>query len=407
MKITLGMITKDLLTIEPLNQFLDNALEFEHELYSIVIAYADKIDEKILMELRKRIDVHIVKINSSSYLKNKLEELKISEEAIKNLIGDLSLPFDGRAPYGQSRNHVIIEAMLTGSDVLLFIDTDVYPEVIVRKIDSLGNDCRESGLDEIVIEKIDFIGRHLELLEKKEVAITTSDYTGYYIIPPMMFSKMKELFSGLKKESAYLYIKNYNSHQCLSTDNGIHRKIFKTDKVLGGNVAIKLDLFKKIVPFFSTTYEVNNNKYLTRGEDTVLALQMKEYNEFEFYDIDTKIFHDTYGNFPESPDILNDKNIKDRFFYACMGWIGRNPFLNYLNGEDVKERYEFEHKNLLFGSKEIADYLNDIRFLELPKAHRIAYENLESVKEEFELFKKSWREFIMRLEGGTNENINT
>ena len=407
MKISLGMITKDLLTIEPLNQFLDNAFEFKHKLHSIVIAYSDKIDEMVLIELRKRIDVHVVKINSSNYLKNKLEKLKMSEEAIKSLIGDISLPFDGRAPYGQSRNHVIIEAMLTASDVLLFIDTDVYPEVVIKKIDSLGNECRESGLDEIVIEKIDFIGRHLELLEINNVAITTSDYTGYYIIPPMMFSKMKELFSGLKKENAYLYIKDYSNHQCLSTDNGIHRKIFKTDKVLGGNVAIKLDVFKKIVPFFSTTYIVNGNKYLTRGEDTVLALQMKENKEFEFYDIDTKIFHNTYGHFPVIPDIVNDKNIKDRFFYASMGWIGRNPFLNYLNGEDVKERYEFEHKNLLLGSKEIADYLNDIRFLELPKAHRIAYENLESVKKEFELFKKSWREFILRIEGGTNEDTNT
>ena len=45
----------------------------------------------------------------------------------------------------------------------------------------------------------------------------------------------------------------------------------------------------------------------------------------------------------------------------------------------------------------ISEYLQDDRFLVLPKAHQIAYENLSAMKEEFECFKRSWFEFIRRM----------
>lgn len=403
MKVSLGMITKDLLTKVPLDQFIDNAKKFNREIYSIVIAYAEKIDLKILEELREEVDVHVVKIEGSTRLHDQLSELGVSSESIKSLIGDVNKQSSNRAGYGRCRNHVALEAMLTGSDVLLFIDTDVFPELIIRDVDKLEDprlDIRPSGIEGVSIQEVDFIGRHLEYLIDEDVAITTSDYTGYYIIPPMKFDGMEELFHGLKKEKAYHYISNSYSHKCLSTDNGTHRKEFNTYKVLGGNVAIKLKLFEEMVPFFSTTYKVEGNEHLTRGEDTVLALQMRTEKEGMFCDIDTKIFHNTYGNFPEVPDIENDKVIKDRFYNACMGWIGRNPFLNYLNGENIDEVYEMEHRNLVVGTKALVEYLNDDRFLILPKAHDISYGNLEIVIEEFEMFKKSWFEFIEKYKGG-------
>lgn len=400
MKLALGMITKDLLTLEPLDQFLENAKKFDRQIDSLVIAYADQIDEAVVKELEKEVDVHLVQIRKSIRLHNQLKDMGMTVEAIECLIGDVTKPFDGRASYGQSRNHVIMEAMLQEIDVLVFIDTDVYPEVIIKKKDLLDQKVyktRKTEIEDVYIQEVDFLGEHLTYLEDDTIKVTTSDYTGYYIIPPMSFDGMQDLFYGLKKEAAYNYITDSIHHHCLSTDHGIRRSGFRTNKVLGGNVAIKLDLFKTMVPFFSSTYEVEGNKYLTRGEDTVLAIQLKAQENYKFYDIDLKIFHNTYSHFPIVPDIVNDQTIKDRFFYACMGWIGRNPFLNDLRGLNIDRVYEMEHKHLLAGCEKISKHLNDERFLLLPKAHKIAYENLNHIKEEFEDFKSSWFEFIRRM----------
>jgi hypothetical protein len=394
------MITKDLLTEEPLDQFLDNADKFGHKVDGIVIAYADKCDEEVVKSLRSRCDVHLVKIRKSMELNQHLIELGMSREEIIPLLGDIDQPSDGRASYGMSRNHVIIESMLRGYDILVFIDTDVYPEVVIKGQDLIADDhlsIRKTRLDDVFIQEVDFLGSHLKYLNEQDVLVSTSDYTGYYIIPPMQFYGMQNLFYGLKKETAYNYIMESIHHHCLVTDHGLRRQSFRTDKVLGGNVAIKLRLFEDIVPFFSSTFSVEGSKYLTRGEDTVLAMQMKKNDAYKFIDIDTKIFHNTYSHFPTIPDIVKDDAIKDRFFYACMGWIGRNPFLNYLEGLDVKSAYAIEHEHLLKGSKAIAKHLNDERFLLLPRAHDIAYENLDNMKKEFEAFQTSWNEFIRRI----------
>lgn len=394
------MITKDLLSMEPLDQFLDNADKFGHKVDSIVIGYADKLDTKVIKELKKRVDVYLVKIRQSRVLHEKLKALGMSEEKICHLIGDYSKPSDGRAAYGVSRNHVIIEAMLNKLDTLVFIDTDVYPEVIIKKDDLMDisvYDTRVTEIEDVFIQEVDFLGEHLKHLEKENVMVTTSDYTGYYIIPPMQFEGMQDLFFGLKKEQAYDYITNSYHHHCLATDHGKKRDGFKTNKVLGGNVAIKLRLFETMLPFFSSTYMVDENKYLTRGEDTLLAIQVKSQKDYIFYDIDMKIFHNTYSHFPIVPDILGDKNIKDRFFYACMGWIGRNPFLNEMNKLNLETVYKIEHQFLEIGAKAISEHLSDERYLLLPKAHELAYKHLDIMNEEFEAFKASWFDFIRRL----------
>lgn len=400
LKLALGMITKDLLTEEPLDQFLENSEKFGHHVDSIVIGYSDKVDASIVEKLRRKVQVHLVKIKQSKELNRKLLGLGLTKEEVTALIGDIDLTSDSRSAYGLCRNHVIIEAILQGIDILCFIDTDVYPEVVIKKKDLQDTKrykTRETSIEDIFIQEVDFLGEHLKYLSDEKIMVTTSDYTGYYIIPPMQFTGMQDLFYGLKKETAYNYIMDSFHHHCLSTDHGVRRNGFRTDKVLGGNVAIKLDLFKTMVPFFSSVYEVEGNKYLTRGEDTVLAIQLKNQQDHIFYDIDMKIFHNTYSHFPVVPDIVHDKNIKDRFFYACMGWIGRNPFLNDIRGLNPKSCYDLEHHYLVSGAEAICKYLDDDRFRLLPKAHEVAYRQLEDIKEEFEKFKMSWFEFIRRI----------
>ena len=82
LKLALGMITKDLLTVEPLDQFLDNSEKFNHRIDSVVIGYADKIDPKVVEALEKRVDVHLVKIRKSVKLYQKLADLGMTKEEI-------------------------------------------------------------------------------------------------------------------------------------------------------------------------------------------------------------------------------------------------------------------------------------------------------------------------------------
>jgi len=384
-RISIGVITKNFNSLEPIDDFLENALKHNHKIYSVIIIYSHDCDFQLIESLREKVKVSLVKINDAPEIKQQLTKMGLPKENTEILINCPTLKKYGKVPYGLNRNYALIKALLSGSEALVFIDTDVYPRVLVKED------------DEVKEKEIDFFGRHLEYLKKEEVIITTSDYSGYYIIPPMSFTGMKELFIGLQKEDAYDFLRNSGEHNCLSLDNNKKRKIFETDKILGGNVAIKLSALKELPPFFSTVYNVNGDYILSRGEDTLLGIKLKK-SDKKCIDIDTKIFHNTFGNYPEVPDIKKDESIKDRFYYTCLGWIGRNPFLNWLKGEDVEEIKNRQKKNIIIGSKATASYLNDERFLILPEALKISYHNLERVISEYKDTMTAWNDFIEKLE---------
>ncbi|TFG92081.1 MAG: hypothetical protein E4G71_02655 [Candidatus Atribacteria bacterium] len=385
MKVSIGVITKDFNSLEPIDEFLRNASKHNHIIYSIIIVYSHGCDFQLIESLGKEVKVFLLKINDAPEIKEQLIKMGLSVKNIDILLNCRTLKKNGLVPYGLNRNYALIRALLSGTEALIFIDTDVYPRVLVKEN------------DEVRENEIDFIGRHLEYLRKKEVIITTSDYSGYYIIPPMSFTGMRELFIGLQKEAAYEFLKNSDEHNCLNLDHDKKRKVFATNKILGGNVAIKLSAFKELPPFFSIVYHVNGENVLSRGEDTLLGVKLKK-SDKKCIDIDTKIFHNTFGNYPEVPDIKKDKSIKDRMYYTCLGWIGRNPFLNWLKGEDVEEVKNQQKKNIIVGSKAVASYLNDKRFLILPEALEISYHNLERVISEYKNTMRAWNDFIEKLE---------
>ena len=385
MKISIAVITKDFISLEPVDEFLENATKYNHKIYSIIIVYSHDCDFRLVESLGKKVKVFLVKINDAPEIKEQLIKMGLSTENIEILINCSALKKHGLVPYGLNRNYALIKALLSGSEALVFIDTDVYPRVLIKE----NNEVKE--------KEIDFIGRHLEYLGEEEVIITTSDYSGYYIIPPMRFTGMKELFIGLQKEGAYEFLKNFDEHDCLNLDNDKNRKVFETNKILGGNVAIKLSALKELPPFFSTVYNVDSENVLSRGEDTILGIKLKK-SDKKCIDIDTKIFHNTFGNYPEIPDIKRDDSVRDRFYYTCLGWIGRNPFLNWLKREDVEEVKNRQRKNIIIGSKAVASYLNDERFLILPEALETSYRNLGRVINEYKNTMMAWNDFIEKLE---------
>jgi hypothetical protein len=124
---------------------------------------------------------------------------------------------------------------------------------------------------------------------------------------------------------------------------------------------------------------MDNECFLGRGEDTLFGPVIQKFNG-RCIDIDMKIFHNCFGDFPNKPSIVVQKNI-DRFYYACMGWIIRNPFYNFITKRytdnyeeiDIERRY----KCLELGSIAAAEYFSEERFLNFPKAFRDTYDKIE------------------------------
>jgi hypothetical protein len=90
-------------------------------------------------------------------------------------------------------------------------------------------------------------------------------------------------------------------------------------------------------------------------------------------DIKLPVFHDTYENFPSRPSVRSI-GVRDRFYNACLGWIGRNPLLAWHRAElgllesSLEEELERQRRGLKLGGPKAAGYLSDDRFESLANA---------------------------------------
>ncbi len=369
-----GLIVKKLEDVKPILDFLENGKRYGYEPKAVIIALGEPSDKSILKVLAKQCPLVILPLYQKKHpLEAELTKIGLPAQHQKNLLSK-NTGKNKPIPYGTNRNQVMIKAMLLGLEALVFIDHDVFPKRLAEK----------DG--EMVFEEVDFFGTHLGQLNKPNVAITSSDYTGYYIVPQLPTAKSERFLFGLQKDGA----------------NGvlvreIYGQSFKsgpTSKVLGGNMALKLRSFERILPFFSTSYEVEGNSYLTRGEDTLLSLQIQKNEGIECVDVGMKIFHDTFGDYPNKPMLETSEGLKNRFFYACMGWIGRNPFMNWLTDQPYEALYLSQRQALIETAPEMAAALEDERFLLLPKAIEIAYQALPEMIESYHQFSESWVSWI-------------
>lgn len=389
MKVALGLITKYINRDISIMDFVKNAQKFGHSIDALIICYSHGYDRGFVEKLEKEFpNTYLIKVNHSYDMEGDLRKRGIRTKDFMPLIYSDTFETYGLLPYSTYRNSVLIKAMLLEMDALFFVDTDVYPLLLKKKKRETAlpeyislKDTKE--LEDYELEEVDFFGEHLKYLKDEDVMVTTSDYSGYYIVPPMDFDYLDDYMKGLQKGSAIDFVKSCMAQNCIVYANE-DRKPFKTDKFLGGNMAIKLKAFRELPPFFSSTYVVADELVLTRGEDTLMGNFAKN-NKLKAVDIDLLIFHNTYSDFPNPPDITRSKAIRDRFYYASLGWIGRNPFMNYINGDDYKELYREQRDYLTKSSVHMARYLKDRRFLIMPKAIENSINDFNRIKDEYEL----------------------
>jgi|AntRauTorckE6833_2_1112554.scaffolds.fasta_scaffold02099_1 hypothetical protein len=380
--IAFGVITNYVNSLSPYLEFIENAKKYNHKITAFIIAYSHDYNKKIVNKLAQHVDIQLIKMNNDPEFKKRLNQIGLSKKSIKTLVESKNFSDHNLIPYGKRRNNVLVNALLLKPriDYLIFVDTDVKPYLLT---DEKG-DFRE----------IDFIQRHLDYLKNQNVIITTSDYSGYYIIPPIKCDGLREFLIGLGKEDVYSIL---TKNKTLVTASPSDRNIQKTDKVLGGNHALKLSAFNHLPPYFSVTYIYKGQLVLGRGEDTLIGMEIPS-KGMNIIDIDTKIFHNTFSNFPTKPSIYNPE-IKNRFYIACLGWLGRNSFMNWyqqqtgkINYQEFKARKERQKDNLTIGSTKLASFLGDRRFADLPLALDAAYNQLGRMIEEYKKINYAWKE---------------
>ena len=390
--IALGLITRYLDHTSPYLDFIKNAEDYGHRIEALIVAFSHGYKRTVINRLKRHVNLHLIKINHTDQLQFHLQQHGIGAKMAARLLKSFTLKQFDLLPYGLQRNNVLLAAMVEGFyDYLFFVDTDVYPRLLV---------------DDNRWEEIDYFGRHLEYLAQEGVVATTSDYSGYYIIPPLPFKQREDLLFGLQKQDALPLVAEGGKNLVFATSE--QKNIGKTEKILGGNMAIDLSNLKLLSPFFSTTYRLDDQLFLGRGEDTLMGIEIPAAGG-RIIDVDTLIFHNTFGNYPRQPDLLNEE-IQQRLFYACTGWLGRNPFLNWylmqrgrITREELAERRREQRERLPAGSEALAKYTGNRDFLILPQAFDAAWEQLDSMLEDYRQTTEAWDEIVSKLKGGQSD----
>ena len=382
MKIAIGMIVRNLISAHPLTDFLDNAEKYDHPIERVIVVHSHEADPEAIQELQRRTKVSLVRLQSYERAHMILKQLGVRFSSIQQLLFCPLIDTHGLIPYGFNRSHVLMEALFTGVDYLIFVDSDVQPSVLHRTPDG------EVGFDEV-----DFFGAHLYGMSLG-ATITSSDYSGYNILPPASFEGMTDLLWGLHKEDMAEFWQSSEVHGGLIVQEAGTPELQPTTKVLGGNMGIRMSALTTLPPFFSPYYFYNKTPLLARGEDTLMGLAASR-SQIKCLDIQTPIFHDTYGDYPKIPDLKNDSSVRDRLYYACTGWIGRNVFLRWKTGRAPTEFFE-RGRRLSDGAKALYRYTNDRRFLYLPDIQSAAEAWLPDMVKQHQKTKEAWTELTER-----------
>ena len=378
MRTALGMIIRSLDSDTELMNFIMNAEKFGHKLDCVIVAYMHRLDPGAVGRITKKLPLFTININDPRYGYEQFWRRGISGEASRTL---LECPVDtkyGLVPYGYKRTVVVIEAILRGMDTLFFVDSDVYPTVLKKTPDGHA------------LEDVDFFGAHLEYLRAGS-QVTTGEYSGYNILPPASFEGMDDLLHGLQKADMLDYWQTSLTHRSLAFQAPV-REPRPCKKILGGNVAIDLAAFSVLPPFFSSHYIHGDELFLCRGEDTVLGLGIAK-SGTACTDIELNIMHDTFKDFPAEPNLRGDAAAQKRFYYACTGWVGRNPFLNYILGNDLKSTKENQRRLLERGFRALAGYTANPVFDSVLGNFDVSWNSLGRYINEYEQVLEAWGKF--------------
>lgn len=382
-RIALAQITRTLDDPNPAQEFLKNAWDHGHRVERLIVVYSHGVDERVARTLKRLTQLDLVFAPEDSSLSIRLSEAGVLDGDIGRLLKVPSWRAWNEVPYGAYRNAAMFTALLEGIDYLIFFDSDVWPRELVAL----------EGTRPLWNE-IDFVGEHLAALARPGVAATSSEYSGYYIIPPMDFTGLDQLLIGLGKAAdPECLARLADGHSLAISRPGLSRAE-PTSKLIGGNLGLNLQIPERLVPFYSSGFEFWGLYVLSRGEDTFLGHALLDQGS-AMIDIKLPVFHDTFGKFPSKPRIQSSQ-VRDRFYNACLGWIGRNPVLAWHKAElgvleiGLEQELARQRQGLRLGGHRAAEHLSDDRFETLVDALESSIAVLPQAIERYRELMNGW-----------------
>lgn len=236
MKIAIGMVVRNLLSASPLTEFLDNAEKYGHPIDRVIVAYSHQLAPETAAVLQSRTKLSLIRLQEFGRTYLILKAIGVPYASLRELLFCPLIDTHGLIPYGFNRNQVLMEAMFTEADVLIFVDSDVLPSVLRRMPDGSVRPC-----------EVDFVGAHLGGMAMG-ADITSSDYSGYNILPPARFDGMTELLWGLHKEAMAEFWQSSMATGGMLLQEGDAGKPTPTTKVLGGNLGLRMRTFPTLPP---------------------------------------------------------------------------------------------------------------------------------------------------------------
>ena len=129
-KIAFGLITREFIDPQHALPFLENAARFGHSMDRLIIAYSHGFDPVALDKVKHYVHVDLLQSTGDPALKQRLLAVGLEPDAVHGILHVPSWGEFREVPYGVYRNTVLLQALLTGIDYLLFFDTDVQPKVL-------------------------------------------------------------------------------------------------------------------------------------------------------------------------------------------------------------------------------------------------------------------------------------
>ncbi len=364
---------------------------------------------RVSLNLFVAYDLNYQKTRSTDYtnipedLANQLDEkVFISYSSIREEINQLveegilsqhqaNLLFD--KGYAAKRNAVIYFAVKHKMDYLVYLDDDEYPLAVTN--------TRKKA----VWSGQHVLSTHLKYINRAD--ITHGHHCGYVSpIPYVEFDEnlsedvFREFIEAISND-----IVKWDKLKTLMNDGGVTYadvwtllqddaddvpEVNHAKFISGANLCINLTDPSRLFPFY--------NPPGARGEDTFLSTCLTDRVVlkvpcYTFHDGFSTYNHLLDGVLPVHLDFIkaDNKQIIDRFYRACIGWIRYKPLLLYITQPDTyEEKIKEMQRKLKATLPIICAYFNTTEFMQILPELRKFHKNVEQHYQEFLSVQEAW-----------------
>ena len=99
MKIAIGMIVRNLISVHPLTDFLDNAEKYDHPIERVIVVYSHEADSEAIQELQRKAKVSLIRLQNYERAHMVLKQLGVRFSSIQQLLFCPLIDTHGLIPY--------------------------------------------------------------------------------------------------------------------------------------------------------------------------------------------------------------------------------------------------------------------------------------------------------------------